>query len=166
MFHFMRRRPRALASKLALSVIALSTALATPVLAAGKTITAVMVLPAANTGEAIAVDSATTDSASVEANARRPRRIKLNIKVSPDVKLFKGRLLIEHEGRSLGELTSCNAFIFRDLQTVLGASIRFRCSPWHRTHGLHKVRFGSTTLHSSCPAPMQCAFHLSKLERH
>src|SRR5512140_746825 len=94
-------------------------------------ITAVMVLPAANTGEAIAVESATTESASVEANARRPRRIKLSIKVSPDVKLFKGRLLVEHSVRSLGELTSCNAFIFRDLQTVLSASIRFRCSPWH-----------------------------------
>ncbi|MFZ5712276.1 MAG: ABC transporter substrate-binding protein [Bradyrhizobium sp.] len=42
MFHFMRRGPRAFASKLALSVVALSTALASPVLAAGKTITAVM----------------------------------------------------------------------------------------------------------------------------
>ena len=38
----MRRGPRAFASKLALSVVALSTALASPVLAAGKTITAVM----------------------------------------------------------------------------------------------------------------------------
>ena len=42
MFHFMRRGPRAFASKLALSVVALSTALVSPVLAAGKTITAVM----------------------------------------------------------------------------------------------------------------------------
>jgi len=42
MLHFMRRGPRAFASKLALSVVALSTALASPVLAAGKTITAVM----------------------------------------------------------------------------------------------------------------------------
>ncbi|UPJ65170.1 ABC transporter substrate-binding protein [Bradyrhizobium sp. 191] len=42
MFHFMRRGRRAFASKLALSVVALSTALASPVLAAGKTITAVM----------------------------------------------------------------------------------------------------------------------------
>src|SRR3954470_21686434 len=125
-------------------------------------ITAVMVLPAASTGEASAVESATTDSASLEANARGPRRINLNIKSSPDVKLFKGRLSIEHPVRSLGELTSCNAFIFRDLQTVPSASIRFRCSPWHRAHGLHNDRFGSTTL-SACPAaPMQCAFHLSK----
>ena len=42
MFKLMRRGPRAFASKLALSVVALSTALASPVLAAGKTITAVM----------------------------------------------------------------------------------------------------------------------------
>ncbi|UWU66589.1 ABC transporter substrate-binding protein [Bradyrhizobium sp. NC92] len=42
MFHFMRRGPRAFASTLALSVVALSTALASPVLAAGKTLTAVM----------------------------------------------------------------------------------------------------------------------------
>ncbi|MGT2501275.1 ABC transporter substrate-binding protein [Bradyrhizobium guangxiense] len=42
MLHFMRRGPRAFASKLALSVVALSIALASPVLAAGKTITAVM----------------------------------------------------------------------------------------------------------------------------
>lgn len=42
MFHFMRRGPRAFASKLALSVVALSTALASPVFAGGKTITAVM----------------------------------------------------------------------------------------------------------------------------
>src|ERR1700704_1000714 len=42
MFHMMRRGRRAFASKLALSVVALSTALASPVLAAGKTITAVM----------------------------------------------------------------------------------------------------------------------------
>lgn len=42
MFHLMRRGCRAFASKLALSVVALSTALASPVLAAGKTITAVM----------------------------------------------------------------------------------------------------------------------------
>ena len=42
MLHFMRRGSRAFASKLALSVVALSTALASPVLAAGKTITAVM----------------------------------------------------------------------------------------------------------------------------
>src|SRR6266700_528870 len=42
MFHLMRRGRRAFASKLALSVVALSTALASPVLAAGKTITAVM----------------------------------------------------------------------------------------------------------------------------
>jgi hypothetical protein len=69
-------------------------------------------LPAASTGEASAVESATTDSASLEANARVPRRINLNIKISPDVKLFKGRLLVEHPVRSLGEPTSCNAFIF------------------------------------------------------
>ena len=42
MFHFMRRGPRAFASTLALSVVALSTALASPVLAAGKTLTAVL----------------------------------------------------------------------------------------------------------------------------
>src|SRR5436190_14399421 len=42
MFHLMRRGRRAFASKLALSVVALSTALASPALAAGKTITAVM----------------------------------------------------------------------------------------------------------------------------
>src|SRR6266702_5301866 len=78
-------------------------------------ITAVMVLPAASTGEASAVESATTDSASLEANARRPRRIKWDIKVSPDVKLFKGRLLVEHSVRSLGEVTLCNAFIFSRL---------------------------------------------------
>ena len=42
MINFTRRRHRSLVSKLALSVLALSTALATPVLAAGKTITAVM----------------------------------------------------------------------------------------------------------------------------
>src|SRR5437762_2421333 len=42
MFHLMRRGRRAFASKLALSVVALSTALASPVLAAGSTITAVM----------------------------------------------------------------------------------------------------------------------------
>ncbi|MGY4596463.1 ABC-type transport system substrate-binding protein [Bradyrhizobium sp. GM22.5] len=42
MFKLMRRGPRAFASKLALSLVALSTALASPVLAAGKTITAVM----------------------------------------------------------------------------------------------------------------------------
>ncbi|MGY4623615.1 ABC transporter substrate-binding protein [Bradyrhizobium sp. USDA 4486] len=42
MFHFMRRGSRAFASKLALSVVALSVGLASPVLAAGKTITAVM----------------------------------------------------------------------------------------------------------------------------
>src|SRR3954452_4947328 len=42
MFKLMRRGPRAFASKLALSVVVLSTALASPVLAAGKTITAVM----------------------------------------------------------------------------------------------------------------------------
>nr|GAJ36254.1 hypothetical protein BDOA9_0154710 [Bradyrhizobium sp. DOA9] len=78
-------------------------------------ITAVRVLPAASTGEASAVESATTDSASVEANARGPRRMKWNIESSPDVKLFKGGLLIEHEVRSLGELTSCNAFIFSRL---------------------------------------------------
>ena len=42
MLHFMRRGSRAFASKLALSVVALSTAFASPVLAAGKTITAVM----------------------------------------------------------------------------------------------------------------------------
>src|SRR6266568_6228910 len=42
MFHLMRRGRRAFASKLALSVVALSTALISPVLAAGKTITAVM----------------------------------------------------------------------------------------------------------------------------
>src|SRR5947209_11224057 len=42
MFHLMRMGRRAFASKLALSVLALSTALASPVLAAGKTITAVM----------------------------------------------------------------------------------------------------------------------------
>ncbi|MCP3465361.1 ABC transporter substrate-binding protein [Bradyrhizobium sp. CCGUVB23] len=41
MFHFMRRGRRAIVSKLALSAVAL-TALAPPVLAAGKTITAVM----------------------------------------------------------------------------------------------------------------------------
>src|SRR3954462_11493612 len=42
MFHLMRRGRRAFASKLALSVVALSTAMASPVFAAGKTITAVM----------------------------------------------------------------------------------------------------------------------------
>src|SRR6266700_7575817 len=42
MLSLMRRGRRAFASKLALSVVALSTALASPVLAAGKTITAVM----------------------------------------------------------------------------------------------------------------------------
>src|SRR3954452_17469101 len=42
MFHLMRRGRRAFASKLALSVVALSTALASPVLAAGSTITDVM----------------------------------------------------------------------------------------------------------------------------
>jgi hypothetical protein len=31
------------------------------------------------------------------------------------VKLFKGGLLVEHMVRSLGELTSCNAFIFSRL---------------------------------------------------
>jgi hypothetical protein len=31
------------------------------------------------------------------------------------VKLFKGRLLVEHSVRSLGELTFCNAFIFSRL---------------------------------------------------
>ncbi|MVT49196.1 hypothetical protein GPL17_01695 [Bradyrhizobium yuanmingense] len=41
--------------------------------------------------------------------------MKWNMESSPDVKLFKGRLLIEHEVRSLGELTSCNAFIFSRL---------------------------------------------------
>jgi hypothetical protein len=39
-----------------------------------------MVLPAARTGEASA-ESATTDIASVEANARRPRRMSWNIEV-------------------------------------------------------------------------------------
>src|SRR3954463_13268538 len=42
MFKLMRRGARAFPSNLALSVVALSTALASPVLAAGKTITAVM----------------------------------------------------------------------------------------------------------------------------
>ena len=42
MFNFLRRGPRAFASKLALSVVALSTAMASPVFAAGKTITAVL----------------------------------------------------------------------------------------------------------------------------
>ncbi|MCK1541376.1 ABC transporter substrate-binding protein [Bradyrhizobium sp. 160] len=42
MFNFMRRGSRAFASKLALSVVALSVGLASPVLAAGKTLTAVM----------------------------------------------------------------------------------------------------------------------------
>lgn len=42
MLSLMRRGPRAFASKLALSVVALSVGLASPVLAAGKTITAVM----------------------------------------------------------------------------------------------------------------------------
>ena len=42
MFNFLRRRPRAFASKLALSVVALSAAMASPVFAAGKTITAVL----------------------------------------------------------------------------------------------------------------------------
>src|SRR5947208_7048199 len=42
MFQLMRRGRRAFASKLALSVVALSTALASPVLAAGSTIIAVM----------------------------------------------------------------------------------------------------------------------------
>src|SRR5499427_4807310 len=42
MSNYLRRGSRAFASKLALSVVALSTALASPVLAAGKTITAVM----------------------------------------------------------------------------------------------------------------------------
>ena len=42
MFQLMRRGRRALASTLALSVVALSTAMASPVFAAGKTITAVM----------------------------------------------------------------------------------------------------------------------------
>ncbi len=42
MFNLMRRGRRAFASTLALSVVALSTAMASPVLAAGKTITAVM----------------------------------------------------------------------------------------------------------------------------
>ncbi|RXH17449.1 ABC transporter substrate-binding protein [Bradyrhizobium guangzhouense] len=42
MFQLMRRGRRTFASKLALSVVALSTAIASPVLAAGKTITAVM----------------------------------------------------------------------------------------------------------------------------
>src|SRR5436309_566805 len=36
-------------------------------------------------------------------------------KVSPDVKPVKGRLLVEHSDCSLGELTSCNAFIFSRL---------------------------------------------------
>lgn len=42
MFNFMRRGSRAFASKIALSVVALSVGLASPVLAAGKTLTAVM----------------------------------------------------------------------------------------------------------------------------
>src|SRR5215831_17229995 len=42
MFHFLRRGRRAIVSKLALSVVALSTAFASHALAAGKTITAVM----------------------------------------------------------------------------------------------------------------------------
>jgi hypothetical protein len=41
--------------------------------------------------------------------------MKLDIKSSPDVKLFKGRLLVEHPVRSLGDLSSCNAFIFSRL---------------------------------------------------
>src|SRR3954447_15590791 len=129
-------------------------------------ITAVMVLPAASAGEASAVESATTDSASLEANARVPRRINLNIKISPDVKLFKGRLLVEHPVRSLGEQPHAMPLSFRDLQTVPSASIRFRCKPKWRAHGLHKDRFGSTTLFACLAPPMQCAFHLPKLERH
>jgi hypothetical protein len=35
------------------------------------------------------------------------------------VKLFKGRLLVEHPVRSLGEPTSCNAFIFSRLADSL-----------------------------------------------
>src|SRR3954467_14355498 len=93
-------------------------------------ITAVMVLPAASTGEASAVESATTDSASLEANARGPRRINLNIKVSPDVKLFKGGLLIEHPVRSLGELTSCNAFnLFETCRQCRARQSGFAASP-------------------------------------
>src|SRR6516164_7217729 len=42
MLNLMRRGRRAFASKLALSVVALATAMATPAFAAGKTITAVM----------------------------------------------------------------------------------------------------------------------------
>ena len=42
MLSLMRRGRRAFASTLALSVVALSTAMASPVFAAGKTITAVM----------------------------------------------------------------------------------------------------------------------------
>ncbi|MBR1170063.1 hypothetical protein ACNJYD_14740 [Bradyrhizobium sp. DASA03005] len=41
--------------------------------------------------------------------------MKWNIESSPDVKLFKGGLLVEHPVRSLGELTICNAFIFSRL---------------------------------------------------
>jgi hypothetical protein len=38
-----------------------------------------------------------------------------HLKVSPDVKLVKGGLLLVHSVRSLGDLTCCNAFIFSRL---------------------------------------------------
>jgi hypothetical protein len=124
-------------------------------------------LPAASTGEASAAESATTDSASLEANARGPRRINLNIKSSPDVKLFKGRLLIEHPVRSLGELTSCNAFIFSRLadsvERVNPVSLQAQAARARAPQGSVWLY---NALRLSCPTPMQCAFHVPKSERH
>jgi hypothetical protein len=67
-------------------------------------------LPAANACDVSATESAAMDNA--DASAVRFQLKVWNIRVSPDVKLVKARLLIMHAVRYLGELTCCKACIF------------------------------------------------------
>src|SRR5262245_37269487 len=104
-----------------------------------------MVLPAARACEASAAESATTDSANLETIAPRPRRLKWNIQISPDVKPVKRRSLLVQPVHSLGELTSCSTSSFQDLHQASSASIDFRSMATRQLRALHRKAFRFTS---------------------
>jgi hypothetical protein len=82
--------------------------------------TAVMVLPAAKAAGVSAVDSESTETATLVASMRRFKREVWNIRLSPavgyaGVKLVKTRSFVVRRVQSLCELTGANSMAFRHL---------------------------------------------------